>query len=97
MHRLTMILVVLAAHGCDDDHGPNSSDDAEFEQIVLQRASIEFPCPQDELEAVALGGYAYRASGCGEYATYECYLDPNEGEHCDRATQDGPSLVDAGM
>ncbi len=71
--------------------------DRDFEAIVLQRASLEFPCATDQLDVEALGGEAYRATGCGGYATYECTLTDDDIEVCERATHDGPSLIDAGM
>jgi hypothetical protein len=80
----------------------------EFEQIALGRAAIEFACPQHDLSVVDLPGYAYRVTGCGFYATYECDYDNATGDSdsttdnywiyiCDRAAQDNPSRLDAGM
>lgn len=79
----------------------------EFESIALGRASLEFPCPPGGLSVVDLPGYAYRVTGCGFYATYECDYDNATGDSrstvdnywiytCDRAAQDDPSRVDAG-
>ncbi len=85
---------------CVDGLPDQAQLDRDFEAIVLQRASQEFPCATDQLDLEALGGEAYRASGCGRYATYECTVVDVGGDHleaCDRATRDGPSLVDAGM
>ncbi len=95
--RRWLIAVLLAS--CD---GPPDQAhlDGDFEAIVLQRASREFPCATDQLEVEALGGEAYRATGCGDYATYECAITDNDGEWleaCERAAHDGPSRVDAGM
>lgn len=79
----------------------------EFESIALGRAAIEFGCPQQELTVLDLPGYAYRVTGCGFYATYECDYDDATGDSttsvdnywiytCDRAAQDNPSRLDAG-
>jgi hypothetical protein len=79
----------------------------EFEQIAVGRAAIEFACPAHDLTVVDLPGYAYRVTGCGFYATYECDYDNATGDStsttdnywiytCDRAAQDSPSKLDAG-
>jgi len=82
---------------------------SEFESVVVGRASLEFPCSESDLAVVDLGGYAYRVTGCGDYAEYECDYDSAQGDNsgttnnnnfwiytCDRAAQDGPSKLDAG-
>jgi hypothetical protein len=79
----------------------------EFQSIAVGRASIEFPCPQQDLTVTDLPGYAYRVTGCGLLATYECDYDNATGDStsspdnywiytCDRAAQDYPSRLDAG-
>jgi hypothetical protein len=79
----------------------------EFETIAVGRASLEFPCPTKELTVLDLPGYAYRVTGCGYYATYECDYDDAAGDSdsnvdnywiytCDRAAQDNPQKLDAG-
>jgi len=76
---------------------------------VLGRATLEFPCPGSKLVVLDLGGYAYRVTGCGDFAEYECDYDSAQGDNssstnnnnywiytCDRAAQDRPSKLDAG-
>lgn len=69
-----------------------------FEGIVRKRAALEFPCNTD-ITVEDLGGDAYRAHGCGEHATYECFADINSGDsktewryECRRAVADDPAL-----
>jgi hypothetical protein len=103
-----LLLGVLSVH-CT--HSPEPLEGAalnqEFEQIVVGRAAIEFPCAQGSLSVVDMPGYAYRVTGCGFYATYECDYDDAAGDSsnsvdnywiytCDRAAQDNPEKVDAG-
>jgi hypothetical protein len=72
-----------------------------FEGIVRNRASIEFPCPAEQLAIEDLEGEAFRATGCDDYATYECeYNDDDNSDTlyvCKRAAADGPEHIDAGM
>ncbi len=40
--------------------------------IVRERAANEFSCDESEVEVEAIGGNSYRATGCGQEATYTC-------------------------
>ncbi len=96
----TLCLLVLAA--CSD---PAQDGDLtrSFEDIVRNRASVEFPCAASAIGVSDLGGWAYRADGCGFHATYECeYSDARGANHsvwlyiCKRAVTDVPEPDDAG-
>ena len=40
--------------------------------VVQTRASNEFGCAKDQLQVQPLGGTSYKATGCGQTATYTC-------------------------
>jgi hypothetical protein len=46
--------------------------DDDFQTIVRERASREFPCAWQHVDVHSLTGYAYQAEGCGMLQTYEC-------------------------
>ena len=100
--RWTLLPLILFASCSQPANGADL--DAIFEGIVRNRASIEFPCPPDSLAIEDLEGEAFRATGCGDYAEYECeysYTDSNNtnGDYlyvCKRAAEDGPDHIDAG-
>jgi hypothetical protein len=104
----SLSLIGAAAH-CNQPPEPLSGAalNHEFESIAVGRAVIEFPCPQQDLSVVDEPGYAYRVTGCGFYATYECDYDNATGDStssednywiytCDRAVQDHGTPLDAG-
>jgi hypothetical protein len=106
------VVLVLAACSSPTSSSPleGAALATEFESIAVNRASLEFPCPASELVVLDLGGYAYRVTGCGDYAEYECSYDTAQGNNtsaqnnnnvwiyeCHRAAQDGPSRLDAGV
>ena len=100
--RITMLLLAIAACG-----GPDTGEDLvnRFEGIVRNRASVEFPCPAEQLVIEDLEGEAFRATGCGDYATYECEYNYTSGNGdygdylyvCKRAADDTPEHIDAGI
>jgi hypothetical protein len=104
--RTALLVLFCLSLGCDPKDGSDAN--AQFEDIVRTRASDEFSCAQDQISIQDLDGYAYRATGCGEYAEYECgysFASGNSGcgsnkwlYVCDRAAQDTPEHVggDAG-
>src|SRR5512143_4211377 len=71
--RTALLLLVLPLLACD----PPSDDtvDHEFQTIVRQRASLEFPCGWEHVAVSPLGGWAFHAEGCGIEQVYECTLD----------------------
>jgi hypothetical protein len=105
---VTVSLAVFAlACGSSPEPLEGAALNQEFESIALGRAAIEFPCSKKDLSVIDLPGYAYRVTGCGYYATYECDYDNATGDStssqdnywiytCDRAVQDNPSKLDAG-
>ena len=40
--------------------------------VVATRASNEFSCPKEQVNVQNIGGTSYKASGCGQAATYTC-------------------------
>ena len=103
-----VVLAMASALGgaaCTSTSSPLSGDalNHEFEGIASGRAALEFPCPDGSLTVEDLPGYAYRVTGCGAYATYECDYGYAQGSNddwlyiCDRAAQDDPErFADAG-
>ncbi len=68
-HALPFLL--LAA--CDVSTASTPSDQ-DYEQDVLHRASIEFPCASTAITVTEIDHWTYLAEGCGYRATYECGL-----------------------
>ncbi len=71
---------------CDVGTASDGSD-ADYEAMVLHRASIEFDCPAAQITITEIDHETYMAEGCGYRATYECIVaasdyGPNE---CQRA------------
>jgi hypothetical protein len=95
-------LALLALVACSD---PAQDGDLtrNFEDIVRKRAGVEFPCAEESVRVTDLGGWAYRASGCGVHATYECEYSDAKGANrnawlyiCKRAVTDVPEPDDGG-
>ena len=40
--------------------------------VVATRASNEFSCPKEQVNVQNIGGTSYKATGCGQTATYTC-------------------------
>lgn len=101
VHSIAVLVSMSSAliAACDDT--PSEAQlTAIFEPIVRNRASLEFPCPSDQLTIEDLEGGAFRATGCAAYATYECAPDNFNGDFlydCKRAVSDAPEHVDAGI
>ena len=84
--------------GCNPKDGSDLN--TEFEGIVRTRSSIEFACDSSQIAIQDLDGYAYRATGCGDLAEYECGYSSASGNgcgghnywayECKRAAQDAP-------
>lgn len=62
--RLASTLLVLAAVGTS---GCLSS-----RRLAVSDASEDLACPKKQLEVHTIGNGAYRATGCGRTATYQC-------------------------
>jgi len=61
----SVLVIVLAGlfGGCTGASG---------QTVVHTRATREFSCPKDKVTVEELGGSSFRASGCGQTATYTC-------------------------
>jgi len=88
--RPTLLLFALA--GCDVTTASNPSD-LDYDQAVLHRASIEFPCASSAITVTEIDHTTYLAEGCGYRATYECGLT-SDLTACQRVPELVP--VDAG-
>ena len=109
MHRAWIAVAWFAGESLNCASNPLSGAalNEEFESIVAGRAAIEFPCAEPEVSVQDLGGrIPTGVTGCGEYATYECDYDDSQGNSsdknywiytCDRAAQDNPQKLDAGL
>ena len=40
--------------------------------VVATRAANEFSCPKEHVNVQNIGGTSYKATGCGQTATYTC-------------------------
>jgi hypothetical protein len=62
--------------------------------VVATRASNEFSCPKEQVNVQNIGGTSYKASGCGQTATYTC-MGGNFGNPfdamCTREGSSGPA------
>jgi len=78
------------------DVGVATGSDADYQSMVLNRASIEFDCPAAQITIIEIDHYTYMAEGCGYRATYECIV--SEGETGPNECQRAPDLepIDAG-
>ncbi len=73
MRKLLLLLLPLFGLACDPPS--DSTVEQQFEKIVRDRASIEFPCGWEHIAVAPLEGWAYRAEGCGMVQIYECGFD----------------------
>jgi hypothetical protein len=51
-------------------------------QIAKDRLSEEYNCPENNIEVTPLAGNAFRATGCGYSATYDCTTVKDSGTTC---------------
>jgi hypothetical protein len=105
LHGEMRIIALFFLAGCYATPLTGAPLQAKFEDIVRERSSLEFPCPSEQIAVTDLGGEAFRATGCGLYADYECeysWSDSNSDNGaflyvCKRAAQDTPTpLPDGG-
>ncbi len=75
MRNLLLLLPFLAL-GCEPPS--DTTVDHKFQEIVRDRAAIEFPCGWEHIAVAPLKGWAYRAEGCGIVQVYECGFDTGE-------------------
>ena len=99
------VFLTVFACACSASPLTGGALEAAFESIVTERASIELACPADQITVVDMGGEAFRASGCGLFADYECEYSWSDSYNdngaflyvCKRAAQDeGTPLPDGG-
>ena len=78
MRRLVVLFVLsiaAATSGC-----------VTHETVTRTRAANDFPCEEQQVEVVNIGGTSYRATGCGKQATYNC-IGGQQGITCVREEQ----------
>jgi hypothetical protein len=76
MRKLLLLLAYIAALGCEPPS--DKTVDYRFQEIVRDRAAIEFPCGWEHVAVAPLKGWAYRAEGCGIVQVYECGFDTGD-------------------
>jgi hypothetical protein len=65
---LSIPVLSLALFGC-----------ATMEGTVQTRASNDMKCPEERIAVANIGGTSYRATGCGQEATYNCMQSTQQG------------------
>jgi hypothetical protein len=76
----TLCLLALAMSGC-----------ITIEGTVKDRMSVDTGCAPDAIAVTPLPGSAYRATGCGQVATYVC-TNPHSGIACTKEAQSEPAV-----
>jgi hypothetical protein len=69
--RTALVLIALSAAfvtGCTTTMG-----------TARTRAANDFGCAEDRIQVTDIGGTSYRASGCGQSATYDCVQSTAKG------------------
>jgi len=65
--------------------GPSDPEvDRQFQAIVHERASREFPCAWQHVAVSPLTGWAYIAEGCGLEQVYECGFETGHFDDADK-------------
>ena len=57
-----------------------------MQSVATTRASNDLRCPEEQVALANIGGTSFRASGCGQEATYNCVAGGN-GYVCVREEQ----------
>jgi hypothetical protein len=82
---------VIGTAGCLFGQG------ASPQTVVQTRASNEFSCPKEKVQLQALGGTSFKATGCGQTATYTC-MGGNVGNPYDAiCTKEGATAPVSGV
>lgn len=55
--------------------------------VARTRASNDLRCPEDQIVVQNIGGSSYRATGCGQEATYNCVQSSENTLACVREEQ----------
>ena len=56
-------------------------------RIRRTRASNDLNCPEEQITVANIGGSSFRASGCGQQATYNCVQSSQNTLACVREEQ----------
>jgi hypothetical protein len=59
------------------------------------RAANDLKCPEEQIAVVNIGGSSYRATGCGQEATYNCIQSSESTLACAREEQKAVTTTSA--